>query len=128
MEPGAARRAMGGRSVRVAGIGCRAGAAPEALRAALRLAVARAGPIDLLATVPARVDQLTSLGLPIKAVSVQGIETETKSARIMVAYGTGSIAEAAALVAAGPGARLVLARQILAQGAVTVAVAEGEEE
>lgn len=117
---------MGGRPVRVAGIGCRAGATPEALRTALRRAEALTGaPVDRLATIASRVDQLAVLGLPVQAVSVQGIETQTKSARIMAAYGTGSLAEAAALVAAGPGARLVLPRQVLAQGAVTIAIAEG---
>ena len=113
----------------VAGLGFRAGADEAALAAALALLGRRP---DRLA-VPARKAESPALralagraGLQVTAVpeeALAGVATATRSARILDLYGTGSVAEAAALVAAGPGARLLVRR--LALGPVTAALAEG---
>lgn len=116
---------MGGHDMtRVAGIGCRAGTTRDALAAAL----AAAGGADALATIAQRADQLHPLAvlldLPLHIVDVTGIATPTRSTRIEALYGTGSVAEAAALAAAGPGARLSAPRRVSACGLVTIAIAE----
>lgn len=118
--------------MRVAGMGFRAGATLAQLRRTLELAEARGGPVDALATLPARaasaaLRQLArSRGLTIHAVSVAGVDTPSRSPRIMALHGTGSVAEAAALVAAGPGATLTLPRLRSPDGMVTCAIAETE--
>ncbi|MQQ08834.1 precorrin methylase [Epibacterium sp. SM1979] len=57
---------------------------------------------------------------------IAGIETPTRSSRILARFGTGSLAEAAALVAARRHgtARLIHPRHISTDGLVTVALAE----
>lgn len=110
--------------MRVAGLGFRRDTAPAALAAA----VAAVGPVDALATLK---DKALALGqaLPgrrVIGVAVAGVATPTQSARVLGLKGTGSVAEAAALVAAGRAARLVAPRRVI--GGVTVAVAEGEGE
>jgi cobalt-precorrin 5A hydrolase len=113
--------------MRVAGLGFRTGATPEDLTEALALA----GPVDALATAHSKAEALRGLiadrGLPIHGVDVAGTETPTRSDRVMARFNTGSVAEAAALIAAGPGARLVLARRVTSNGQATIAVAEGRE-
>lgn len=115
--------------MRVAGVGFRAAATAEEITAAL----APLGRLDALATLPAKAAALRAavapLGLPVRAVEVAGVPTPTRAPRILAAHGTGSVAEAAALVAAGPGARLAVPRCIC-PGGVTVALAlsEGETE
>ncbi|MDR0225445.1 MAG: cobalamin biosynthesis protein [Burkholderiaceae bacterium] len=47
----------------------------------------------------------------------------TQSPRMLARYGTGSVAEAAALAAAGPGAALRLARMVAGDGSATLALA-----
>lgn len=69
------------------------------------------------------------LGLPVRGIdgttlSVQ--RTRTQSPVSLHARGTGSLAEAAALAAAGPGARLLIGRQVSADGMATCALAEGD--
>lgn len=118
--------------MRVAGIGYREGTPPEALAAALREVLARAeaagGPVAALATLPGKVAGLRPLGqargLPVLGVAVAGVPTPTRSARIEALHGTGSVAEAAALSAAGPGARITVARIIAPGGMATCAIAE----
>lgn len=114
---------------RVAGFGLRPGAGRQSLLAALRLAAGE-DPPDALATIPERAGALRplaqELGLPLHLVAVAGVQTPTRSARVLASHGTGSVAEAAALVAAGPGARLVVGRVTSPDGMVTCAVAEGE--
>ena len=63
----------------------------------------------------------------IPQASLRGVSTPTRSPRILARHGTGSIAEACALVAAGPAARLVLPRVVSADGCVTLALARSEE-
>lgn len=68
------------------------------------------------------------LGLPVVAVpdgALRGVATLSQSGRVRGLYGTGSVAEAVALVAAGPGARLWGPRAVSADGMATAAVAEG---
>lgn len=114
---------------RIAGFGLRPGAGRQSLLAALRLAAGE-DPPNALATIPERAGALgplaQELGLPLHLVAVAGVETPTRSARVLASHGTGSVAEAAALVAAGPGARLVVRRVTSPDGMVTCAVAEGE--
>ena len=120
-------------AVRVAGVGFRAGAQRQDLVAAL----AGAGPVAALATVAGKAAALeglaAGLGLPVLAVAVAGVETPSVSARVVGRFGTGSLAEAAALkgveALGGRGAKLVMARRVVA-GRLTLAVAgagaEGE--
>ncbi|MFP1644622.1 cobalamin biosynthesis protein [Pontitalea aquivivens] len=111
--------------MRVAGIGFRPGTPAAALSRALAAVEAQGG-VDHLATIPQRVVALAAAfpARRVVGVPVAGVQTPTQSARVRALYATGSVAEAAALVAAGPGARLVVARLVV--GGVTVAVAEAE--
>lgn len=105
--------------MRIAGIGCRPGTPLPALLAALEAA----GGADALATIPERAPELRPLAdahsLPLHLVAVAGIATPTQSPRILAAFGTGSVAEAAAI---GAGGRLTHPRRTF--GPVTIAIAE----
>lgn len=61
--------------------------------------------------------------LALPPVQLAGQPVPTQSARLLARYGTGSVAEAAALVAAGPGARLWRPRWVAADGCATLALA-----
>lgn len=116
----------------VAGFGFRAGATLAALKDAL----ARAGGperVTHLATVAAKAEGLLPLaqmlGLPVIAVAAEDLSGQTvltHSERVDSLFGTGSLAEAAALAAAGPGARLWGARVVSTNGTATAAIAEGD--
>ncbi|WP_149587697.1 cobalamin biosynthesis protein [Tabrizicola flagellatus] len=115
----------------VAGFGFRSGASGAALREALARAGGAAG-VTHLATVQGKAGGLADLGrelgLPVIAVpdaALRGQETVTQSQRVAARFGTGSLAEAAALAAAGPGARLRGPRAVSADGMATAAIAEG---
>jgi cobalt-precorrin 5A hydrolase len=114
----------GGPVIRVAGIGLNA----RATGSALAEVVERLGPCDRMATLADRAQRLSALaGRGVAAVaSVSGIATPTQSPRIARLHGTGSVAEACAIVAAGRDARIVIPRIISRDGTVTGAVAEGE--
>lgn len=117
----------------VAGFGFRSGATVAALQDAL----ARAGGAEdvthlaTLATKAPGLDLLARvLGLPVIALAPEALHTQqtiTRSARVDVLHGTGSVAEAAALAAAGRGARLRGPRAVSADGTATAAIAEGGE-
>ncbi len=118
----------------VAGFGFRAGAGLDSLRAALRLAGAVAVP-DLLATAAGKEDSAIlqaladEMGLGIHSIPAERLKLQTTLAQSrpsQAAYGTGSVAEAAALAAAGPGARLIAPRQISPDRMATCAMAEGD--
>jgi cobalt-precorrin 5A hydrolase len=120
--------------MRVAGLGFRKEATIESLRDAL-VAAGGARGLDALATATDKAEAAVivalarELGLTIKSVPVEllaRVETATHSARIETMFGTGSLAEAAALAAAGPRARLVSLRTISRDKAATAAIAEGE--
>lgn len=115
----------------VAGFGFRSGASDTALREALARAGGPAG-VTHLATVAGKAGGLADLGrelgLPVIAVpevALRGRATVTQSQRVAARFGTGSLAEAAALAAAGPGARLRGPRAVSADGMATAAIAEG---
>lgn len=111
----------------IAGIGLRAAATTEDLAEALAQALhapdALAVPADkadhpALAPLAAR--------LPLRAVPVHALalqKTDTNQTHAVARYGAGSVAEACALAAAGPGARLIQPRIICAGGRVTLALA-----
>jgi cobalt-precorrin 5A hydrolase len=115
---------------RAVGIGATSAAAHDDVVALVRETLAAAGPATILATLDrrealARAVALT-LGMDVQLFSadvlahVSGIRTPSALAAVTV--GTPSVAEAAALAAAGSGSRLVAARR---SGALcTCAVAE----
>ena len=122
--------------MRVAGFGFRRDVTLAALHEAL---VAAGGPrgIAALATVSDKADAgalkllAQECGVPIKAIpadALAGVATPTQSELVKDRFGTGSIAEAAALVAAGPRARLVSTRVVSQDRTATAAIAEGDGE
>lgn len=109
----------------VAGLGFRHGVSAEELlqvleQAALAASLPLRG-VARLATVTDRsgeaglIAAAERLGVPIVPVDENELraadqQVTTRSARVLAGYGVGSVCEAAALAAAGPGARLRLAR------------------
>ena len=114
--------------MRVAGFGFRASASLASLQAALSLA---GGRVDAVATVETKTESLgdlaRTLGLPVIAVSMAALTRHDRpgSPRVRALYGTGSVAESAALAAAGQGARLVVPRVTSPDGLAVAAIAEG---
>lgn len=114
--------------MRVAGLGFRSNAPTASLAEAL----AHAGQADALATARVKADApairalAARLNLPLLAVDVAGVVTPTQSPRVAALYGTGSLAEAAALAALAPGARIVTARVTSQDGMATCAIAQGD--
>lgn len=115
----------------VAGFGCRGAATVASLRAALALAgggyapTALAAPVDKAALVSSLAD---ALGLPMIGVPADAlvrIDTPTRSPASLAARGVGSVCEAAALAACGPGAHLLSPRRISPDGRATCAIARG---
>ena len=116
----------------VAGFGFRTGADIAALRDALMQAQSGCPPITAMATpadkAPLATDLAALLNLPLIAVSaitLQTVPTHTLSQASLEARGTGSVAEACALAAAGPGARLLTPRHISRDRMATCAIAQG---
>ncbi len=116
----------------VAGFGFRASATISSLQSALSLAAE--GAIDALAAPDDKCaakclsDLGTATGLPILPVTAEALtnaKTTTQSTRSMRERGTGSVAEAAALAAAGPNARLLTGRHISDDRLATCAIATG---
>jgi cobalt-precorrin 5A hydrolase len=114
----------------VAGFGFRAGATPASLRDAL--ARAGGGRPARLATLADKADHggfaafAGELGRPVcritpQAAAAQATLTESPAAR--AAHGTGSVAEACALAAAGPGAALLGPRATSGDRMATCALA-----
>lgn len=71
------------------------------------------------------------LGLPLVGISINALEQAAagvtqRSARVFAATGVPSVAEAAALAGAGPGATLLIARR--AAGGATCAVATAPDQ
>lgn len=116
--------------MRVAGIGFRVGAPLQSLQEVLAKAEELGGTVTALATIQKKCADPTLLalaherGLPVHAADVTGVETPTRSQRIMDMHGTGSVAEAAALVAAGPRSTITVRRISSADGMATAAIAE----
>lgn len=120
----------------VAGIGCRKGTSAQDVEAALSAALNGAGAppraVDAIATSAAKaneagiVEVARARGLKFIAVAQAELEAAaergvTKSARVLALTGVPSVAEAAALAAAGPAARLLVPR--VAVGTATCALA-----
>jgi cobalt-precorrin 5A hydrolase len=114
----------------VAGLGFRTDAGVDSLRDALACA---GGHPQALATAedkasaPAIRALAADLALPLHAIPLAKLTNQptlTQSPRVQARYGTGSLAEAAALAAAGPGARLLGARVTSKDGKATAALAE----
>lgn len=117
--------------MKIAGIGLRAAATLADLQDALVLAGC-ARP-DALATLSAKADKpqimalAEALNVPVIRLQedqISGISTLTCSPRIKARFGTGSVAEAAALAAGGTGARLICPRVKTTNGLATAAIAE----
>ncbi len=120
--------------MKIAGIGFRETADISSLRSALMSAGGTDG-VTALATVAEKAEAqallalATELHLPIRAIApdaLAAVETLTRSERVAARFGTGSLAEAAALAAAGPAARLLGPRAVSADGMATAAIAEGD--
>lgn len=113
----------------MAGIGLRAAATPASILDAL----ARAGGQDLrcfaLPDAKARHPAVIALAakgfriVEIPSAALATIPTLTESAAARAAFATGSVAEACALAAAGPGARLAAPRAVSLDGMATAAIA-----
>jgi cobalt-precorrin 5A hydrolase len=121
----------------VAGVGCRRGAAAAQIEAAITAALAHVGlaraAVGLIATSAAKGGEpgiaaaASSIGVPLVLVAqgdlaAAGARTATRSARVLALAGVPSVAEAAALAAGGPAARLIAPR--IAVGPATCALAD----
>lgn len=114
----------------VVGLGCELQATPEQVRAAIHLALDSAGlspaSVSHLASIDRRAQHpaLATQGWPLAtypAELLSQVPVAHPSPVVAQAVGTPSVAEAAALLAAGPDACLVVPKRVL--GPVTVAVA-----
>ena len=120
----------------IAGIGCRRGAAAADIEAAIRAALDRAGisaaELKAIATSSAKdaeagiVTAASTFGIDIMLVTdaelkAAGTRVATRSDRVVALTGVPSLAEAAALAAAGPSSRLIAPRLVV--GAATCALA-----
>jgi cobalt-precorrin 5A hydrolase len=120
----------------VAGIGCRRSAAAVDIEAAIRAALARAGiratDLNAIATSTAKETEAgiataaSTFGVGIMpiaeaALKAAGARVATRSDRVLALTGVPSLAEAAALAAAGPSSRLIASRLVV--GAATCALA-----
>jgi len=119
-----------------AGIGCRRGAPARDIEAAIRAALVRANiaaeALDVIATIETKDAEagirnaaekfgVAVVIVPQRDLAAAGDRLETRSERVLALTGVGSVAEAAALAAAGPSARLISPR--VATGAATCALA-----
>ncbi|WP_230481950.1 cobalamin biosynthesis protein [Sphingomonas sp. Leaf21] len=115
----------------IAGFGCRAEATAESFREALaatglspdRLAV----PEDRAALIAGFAQAQGLSVMPVPPEWLSGIDTPTRSGISLAHRGVGSVAEAVALAAAGPGARIIVPRQISSDRMATCAIAQGLE-
>lgn len=122
--------------MKVAGLGFRPDVTVDSLREVVA-AVGGANGLAALATVSDKAGTAVlellarELGLPIKAVPADvlaGVTTLTQSELIKSRFGTGSVAEAAALAVAGRRARLISPRTVSRDRMATAAIAEGDGE
>lgn len=120
--------------MKVAGLGFRKDVTLTSLREALLAAGGFEG-LGAVATVSDKADtealkQLArECNLSIRAVPADilaGIDTPTQSMLVAEKFGAGSVAEAAALAAAGPRARLIATRAVSQDRTATAAIAEGD--
>jgi len=124
-----------------AGIGCKRGAPASDIEAAIRAALVRANigadALDVIATIEAKSGEagirtaaeklgLSLIIVPELELAAAGDRIQTRSERVMAVAGVGSVAEAAALAAAGPAGRLIVPRLVL--GVATCALAASAPE
>jgi cobalt-precorrin 5A hydrolase/precorrin-3B C17-methyltransferase len=120
----------------VVGVGASSGASTAGLAELARELLARAGlttlSVGAVATLdrkrcePAVASLAGELAVPLlgfTAGELAGVEVPNPSEAVLDAVGTPSVSEAAALLAAGPGAQLVCAKSVTADRDATVAVA-----
>lgn len=124
---------MKAQALHVAGFGFRREATLESLAQALDQLAEQYGAIDKLAAAQSMLPLVEELGRQrgIEVIAVADAElptvtTLTHSAQSLQARGTGSVAEAVALLAAGPNARLMGPRIISADRKATAALALAE--
>jgi cobalt-precorrin 5A hydrolase len=130
----------GAQAMIVAGIGCKRGTSSEEIVSLISVALATHDiareKLDAIATETLKADeagiadaarQLAVCVVRCPLPDLDGIADQviTRSSRVQAIKGVPSIAEASALVAAGPNARLLGAR--VAANKVTCAIAVGEE-
>jgi cobalt-precorrin 5A hydrolase len=123
----------------VAGVGCRKGVRAADIEAAIMAAFDRAGvatsELRLIATSAAKGGEpgiaaaASAIGVPLVLIpqgdlAAAGIRATTRSERVIALAGVPSVAEAAALAAGGPDARLIVPR--IAVGPATCALAQTE--
>jgi len=120
-------------ALRIAGFGFRSEATLASLGQALDQLADQYGAIDKLAAAHSMLPLVEELGRlrSIEVIAVADAElptvtTLTHSAQSLQARGTGSVAEAVALLAAGPGATLLGPRIISADRQTTAALALSE--
>ena len=128
-----------GEAVIVAGVGCRKAISAAEVESAIEAALLHnrlSGRVLERIAVPAVkgteagiVAAAAARGVPLMLIAQNALEAAdrsslTRSARSMDTFNVHSVAEAAALAAAGPGARLLAPR--IAVGPVTCALAEGD--
>ncbi|MCC5900444.1 MAG: cobalamin biosynthesis protein [Halomonas sp.] len=123
---------MKGQKIKVAGFGFRSETPLASLAQALDQLIKQYGAIHRLAAAHSMLPLVQQLGLlrSLEVIAVADAElssapTLTQSARSIQARGTGSVAEAVALLAAGSGATLLGPRLISADRKATAALAEG---
>jgi len=114
----------------VVGVGASTGAPTDEIAALVESALAGAGlaraSVAEVATIDRRAGDpaLTALGIPVRAftaATLSAVPVPSPSPVVAAAVGTPSVAEAAALLAAGPGAELVVHKRASAHGTVAVA-------
>ena len=125
----------------VAGVGCRRGAPAFDIEAAIRAALARAriddDALDVIATIEAKNDEtgiriaakkfgVCLIIVPTLHLATSGDRVKTHSERVSALIGVGSVAEAAALAAAGCASKLIVPRIIV--GTATCALAASPPE
>ncbi len=124
-----------------AGVGARRGVAAQAIVDIVREVAARHGaPLSrlVLCTLESKAEEAglheaaETLGvelvfLPLDALKARRGAAPTHSPRVQAMFGVGSVAEAAALVGAGPNSRLLAPRVATPYVACALAIAEEEE-
>lgn len=124
-----------------AGIGCKRGATASDIEAAIHAALAsariEADALDVIATIEAKSAEagirtaaaklgVTLMVVPELELFAANGRVETHSERVAVLSGVGSVAEAAALAAAGPASTLIVPRLIVGAAACALAATPPE--
>jgi cobalt-precorrin 5A hydrolase len=125
-----------GQAMIAAGIGCKRGASASDIEAAIRAALARAqigaGALDVVATIEGKSAEVgirvaaekfgvSVVVVPAPELAAASDRVETHSERVSALLGVGSVAEAAALAAAGSASKLIVPRIVF--GTATCALA-----